>query len=155
MVNKKIMIKNSAQPFTLTTVVVTVLIVIALFQGTYFFIADNINASGGTVDSKYISSYQKLNTSSTSLSSNVEEIKSNLQSIGEADNTFQVAWNGLKGLGNTLKLPISFLDTSLETFSAFTGLGVIPSWAKILIEIGLIAALVFLILAILKGEPRT
>lgn len=148
-------IKKSAQPFTLTSVVITIVLIAGLFYGGYYFIEDSATNAGTVIDSKYQQSFDRLNESTTGLSGNIDDIRLNLEDVAEADNTFQVAWNGLKGLGNTLKLPLSFIDTSINTFTAFTGLGLLPDWAMLLIQIAIIGALAFLVLSVLKGEPRT
>ena len=149
MVNKKI--RKSAG---LTGVVITLLLVMGFFSGMFLYWEWNAEDAGLSVDSKYNDTYQNLSEAQEGLSDNVDEIKENYEDVKEADNAFQVAWNGLKGLGNTMKLPISFLTSSLATYTAFeTSLdSIIPDWVKNIIIIGITAGIVFLVLAILRGR---
>ena len=151
MVFKKI--KKGA--LTLTGLVVTIILVIGMFSAGFLYLNNQVKLSGITVDSKYNDTYNRLETSQDNLDDNIHDIKTNVEGIKEAETTFQVAWNGLKGLGNTLKLPINFVSTAIDTASAMLiPLDVVPPKYKSLMMMGLIAAIVFLILAILKGEPK-
>ena len=109
-----------------------------------------------TLDTKYSQAFNELNGSMTTrLDDNVQEIKTALDNIGEADSTWQVAWNGFKALGSTLKLPISLLTTSMGVVEAgMTPLDYIPTWVKTLSIVGITALIVFLILSLLKGENK-
>lgn len=152
MVIKKITTRNSAG--TLTGTIMVLLIVMGIFFGCYFYVSENINSAGLTMESKYTSAYGNLSAAQTDLDTNVESIKSNIDAIKESESTMEAAWNGLKGLGNTLKLPINFVDTALSTYSAtIPTLDFLPSWALPLIFIGILSFIIFLVLKILKGEP--
>ncbi len=152
MVNQKIKIRNSAM--TLTGLVISILIVMGIFFAGYEYLTEHADNAGVTVDSKYANTYGNLSDASDDLETNVNEIKASLDDVKEAESTFQVAWNGLKGLGNALKLPIVFVSTSIATWSAsIMFIDFLPGWALPLIFIGIVAFVVFLILKILKGEP--
>lgn len=149
---KKINLRNSGS--TLTSVLVILLIVMGIFFAGYTYIENNVNSANISLDSKYNESYGNLTAAQTDLEDNVNEIRDSFDDIAEADNTFQVAWNGLKGLGSALKLPISFVSTSLATWTALVfPLDFLPSWVIPLIFVGVLAFIVILILKILKGEP--
>ena len=151
MVNQKI--KKPAT--TITGLVLSLIIVIAIFSGLYLWMKWNVEESGEAVDTKYSQAYANLSETSTNLQENVDAIKTNVQAIKEADSTWQVAWNGLKGLGNTMKLPVNFITTGLETANIIDfQLDYIPAWLKILVTTGIIIVIVLLIAANLKGEPR-
>lgn len=154
MVLKKINSRNSGN--TVTGVVITLLIVMALFFGTFKFISWNIRQAGDTIPQRYQSSYSNLEESETSLDNNIDSIKNNFNNIKEAESNYEVAVNGFKGLGNTLKLPISLLSTTLSMWSSFHSYAseFVPAWAIILIDIGITAFIVLLILKVLKGEPN-
>ena len=153
MVNQKI---KKSTGMTLTGMVIGLLIVMAIFYTGFSFLSDNASDAGITINSKYNETYGNLSASQDSLEENVNTIKDNLDNVSEADNTFQVAWNGLKGLGNVLKLPLRFVDNAVSTFDALIiSLDIIPPKIKTLIFIGILVSIVLLILAILKGEPRT
>jgi len=152
MVNEKIKLRNSGA--TLTSVVISLLIVMGMFFAGYEYLTEHASSAGVTIDSKYGDIYSELENASNELDENVNAIKSSLDDVKEAESTFQVAWNGLKGLGNALKLPVTFVSTSILTWSAsITFIDFLPDWALPLIFIGIVAFVVFLVLKILKGEP--
>lgn len=140
---------------TMTGLVINLLLVIGLFSGMYLFFNQGLQEAGTPLDSKYEDIYANLSTSQSAIESNTNAIKTNLDGVKEADNTFESAWNGLKGLGNLIKLPISFLDDSLSVWDALVpGLAFFPSWLMALIFIGIIVIVVFLVIGKLTGEPK-
>lgn len=153
MVFKKI--KKRSSQNTMTGVVMGLLLVMAIFFGSYLYITDNVDSANVTLDDKYAESYSNLTDSRDELDDNVQEIQDSFDNIKEADNTFEAAWNGFKGLGSILKLPISFVSTTIATWQAIVPtLDIVPTWALTLIFIGITAFIVFLVLKILKGEPN-
>ena len=125
MVNTKV--KKSVS--TLTDLVVILLLVIGLFTSCFIWLQTNANDAGLTIDSKYNTTYTRLNEARDEIDDNVQNIKTATDNIREAENTYQVAWNGLKGLGSALKLPISFVSTAEKTYEAISiSLDVIPTW---------------------------
>lgn len=151
--NKKIIIKKSSQ--SLSGLIFSLIIVIGIFTGMFFYMQSKAEESRVTIDPKYNSTYSNLTNIQTNLDSNVNSIKDNLDKIKEADSVYAVAWNGLKGLGNTLRMPISFVGNSIDMFKVvLSPLDIVPTWVKTLTTIGLISAVVFLVLSILKGDPR-
>lgn len=151
---KKINLKKSAN--TLTGLVITFLLVIGIFSGMFLFFTSKAVQSDIVIEEKYNDTYQRLKTQQTSLDAQMQKIETNLDNIKEADTAYTVAWNGLKGLGNTLLLPIALISTGVEISQAIINPlgGIIPQWVITLISIGIIAFLIFLILAVLKGEPK-
>lgn len=144
-------IKKSAA--SLTGLVFSILIVLGIFSAMFLYWQANAESAGVTIDSKYSETYANLTSAQDDLDNNVQAIKDNYESMKEAETAFQVAWNGLKGLGNTMKLPISFLTTALATYTAFDySLDYIPTWVKTLVIIGLTAFIVFLLLSVLRGR---
>ncbi len=153
MVFKQMKIRKSQN--TITGLVVSTLLVMAIFFGAYFYVSENVSNAGLTLDSKYNDSYQELEVARSDVENNTRAIRNNLEGVQEADNTFQVAWNGLKGLGNTLKLPITILNSALITWSSIIySVDIIPGWAITLVFTGLFAFVVFLVLKVMKGEPN-
>ena len=150
---EKIKLKNSGSSFIGLGGIIIISMV--LFFGAYFWVQENVDNSGVELDEKYTDSYDNLKDSQDNLDTEVKSMKGSFSAMSEADNTFQVAWNGLKGLGKALILPIKFVDVSLNTWEAVVpGMGLLPEWVSSLIFIGIIAFVVFLVLSILKGEPR-
>jgi len=134
-------------------IVLSLLLVLGIFTAFFTYWQTNAIDAGRTIDSKYNGTYGNLSVAQDDLDANVDAIKNNLDDVSEATSTYQVAWNGLKGLGNTLKLPINFVSTALTTYGAFdNSLDFIPDWIKTLILIGLTAGAVFIVLAVLRGK---
>lgn len=140
---------------TLTGLVVSMLIAIAIFSGMWLYMQQQATVNLVGLDSKYNDTYVRLINSSSSLDNNLKHIRDNIDGVKEADSVYSVAWNGLKGLGNVLKLPISFVSTSIETVSAILiPLDVVPQMYKTLLTMAIIAIVIFLVLSILKGDQR-
>ena len=140
---------------TLSGLTISLLIAFAFFTGMYLYWSQNGTDAGYTIEGKYSETYMEINRSRDDLNDNVNAIKNNFDSVAEADNTFEQAWNGLKGVGNTLLLPISFVSTSLATYTGLEfALDFVPRWVRTLVVIGFTALIVFLVLSILKGDPR-
>lgn len=153
MINNKI---KKSQGGTITGIVLSVIIAIGVFSGMFLFFNDQATRGEVTLDSKYNETYVKLDSAQETLDDNVNNIQNNLKEIKEADDTFQVAWNGLKGLGNVITLPISFVSSAVDVVTAiFIPLDIIPKKQKNLIILAIIAVVVLIILANLKGEPKT
>jgi predicted PurR-regulated permease PerM len=153
MVCEKIKIKKSAS--TLTSLVIILLIVIGMFYVGFSYIKVQTDAAGTVIPTKYNDTFNRFETSQNDLSNNVDEIKANVGNITEATSVYAVAWNGLKGLGNTLELPVSFVSSAVDTSQAmFISLDIIPPRIVALITIGIIAFVIFLVLSILKGDPK-
>ena len=146
-------IKKSA--FTLTNLVLILVLAIGMFSAGFLYLTNQAKISQITIDTKYNDTYNRLETSQDDLDENIQTIKENLKDIKEAETSYQVAWNGLKGLGNTLKLPINFISTTIDILNAMLiPLDVLPKKYKTLVVIAILAAILFLVLAILKGEPK-
>jgi len=155
MVCKKINIKKS-QGGTITGIVLSIIFVIGIFSGMYLYFNDQTTRGGVTLDSKYNDTYNKLDSAQATLDNNINNIQTNMEDIREADNTYQTAWNGLKGLGNVLTLPLSFTSSAVDTVGAMIlPLGFVPEKTRNLIIMGIIAVVILIILANLKGEPKT
>lgn len=138
-----------------TTIVMSMLLIIAIFIGMFLYMQQQGQVNGIVVDERYNDTYTRLLSSQSDIDTNVNAIKDNLVNISEADDIYQVAWNGLKGLGNTLKLPISFVSDGVAIFEAFSiALDPIPTWAKGLALTAIIALIVFIVLAKMKGDTQ-
>ena len=142
---------------TITNVFVSILLVMALFYGMYAFVDDAYTDSGITDPLNYSDSYADLQVRQTQLDQNVDDIKTKVDNIAEADaNIFLVAWNGLTGLAATIRLFTNVIGIAVGVFDAiFPALAFVPPYIKVLIEIGLIATIVLLIVGAFKGEGKT
>ncbi len=154
-IRKKINSRIRKSGLTLTGLVIGILIAMSIYIGGYFYASETLGDYNIEMDQKYSDTQANLTASQTSLNENVQAIKDNLDSIKEAETTWQVAWNGLKGLGNSLLLPISFVTSGIETYGTIeNSLDIIPTWVKTAAVIGITVVIVFLILALLKGEGK-
>ena len=144
------------KPATLTGVVFGLIFVIGIFTGMFLWLSHNTSNSGVNLDSKYTEAFNQLNGSTQAkLSNNINDIKDSFNNIKEADSTWQVAWNSLLGLSSTLKLPINFMATALEAMNiSMVGIDYVPEWFKVLAGIGITALILFIVIAILKGEAK-
>jgi hypothetical protein len=150
------MIKNK-RGATMTGIVIVLLITMGLFFGMYQYVIFNYQSAGTEFSTNYTQGYQDLQQSMNDLDADVTAIKDKAQEITQADaNIALVAWNGLTGIAQTLRLMFDLLDVAINIFNAvFPALAFIPSWLKILIEIGIIATIVFVIIGLFKGEQKT
>lgn len=149
-------IKTKKATSSMTQLVMFMLLVMGIFSTFYYYIQYVGNENDVSLNNNnFTQSFDQLSERQTELDTNVNSVKDNLNSISEADDVFQVAWNGLKGVGNTLKAMVSFVSVGVDTYTSLTQeSSLIPNWIKSLLLIGIIALIVFLVLALLKGEPR-
>ena len=148
--------KIKKSELTMTSMIITILLVMGMFFAGYLWIKYNSDQSGIVIDPKYDDTFTRLETQQVALDEDVNTVKNAVKGISEADSTFQVAWNGLKGLGSSLMLVINFLDSALNVMLAmFIPIDFIPSRYIALAIIGIIAVVVLLIVSILKGDPKT
>jgi len=149
----KIRLKNNAS--SLMGLVTMLLIAIIAFFALFSYISSNASSAGLVVDQKYQDSYNSLNATQTDISNKVNEIQASAAGITEASDIWQVAWNGLKFLGSTLKLPLAFVSMTIGVWQALVpGMDIFPTWVTAIVLIGITAFVVLLTLAILKGDPK-
>jgi len=147
---KKMIIKSSS----LTGVVMALLIIIGIFTGMFLYLQETAIKNGISIDEPYKMAYQNITVARNNLDNKVNEFQLRMNDITEADNAVQVAWNGLRGLGSALKVPIAFVSVITETMAAGTSAlssAEIPTWFITLVFIGLIAFIVFLLYSIWTG----
>lgn len=151
---KEIKIKKSFG--TLFGVVVGLLMVMAMFYGMYSFINSNAEESGKILPSQYNDTQTRLQEAEDDADTNIQNIKLGVSNLTEADASFASAWNGLKGLVQVVKLPLNFVDMASRTVDIMTMplVGVLPTWAKTLIGIGIAGFIIFIIWSIFKGDSN-
>jgi len=153
MAHEKIKTRNSAS--SLTGLVVSLVLFMAIFFGTYTYMVDNMDSAGVALDSKYSDSYDNLSTSQAELEKDVEAVRVAAQDIKEAPEAWRQVINGFKGLGVTLKLFLGLSDTAVSSYEGVVpGQDFLPGWVLPLIFTGLLTFIVFLVIAVLKGEPK-
>ena len=152
MVLKKMKLRNSETG--IGELVITVLLVIGIFIAAFLYIGDNVRTSGVSIDSKYNQTYENLTDIQSGIETQTNQIKSNIQNITEADSNIQIAWNGLKGIGNTIVLSAYFINSALGAWMATTSsIDSVPTWALGLIFTAILVTVVFILLRLfLQGK---
>jgi len=141
---------------TMTTLVIAMIAIIFIFITMFQFFSTKLDEANVTIDDKYNDSYTNLLENQEDLETNIDDITDASKNIKEADDFFNVALNGFKVLGSTLLLLLNFLTTPFDILSSIlVPLDFVPQYQKTLFVMGITAVVVFLILANLKGEPRT
>jgi len=149
-------IKKMKSQASVTNLVVILLLVMGIFLGLYGYWIFNINNSGIAIDSIYVETSGNVTEAINDLNKNVQDIQDGYQNIKEAEVGFLTAWNGMKSLGSTLKLPITFLDTALTVFTRMVwplqAADYMSTLLLVLSFIGVGASVLFIALRVLKGE---
>ncbi len=142
---------------TMTTIFVGVAIVMALFFGLFGYANYNYDSANITVPTDYYGSNTTLTELQTNLSTNIENIKGAAANISQADAGIAfVAWNGLKGIGSTIKLFLGIIDIGVAVWNALLpALSFLPVWSKILFEMVLVIWIVLIVIGAFKGESKT
>jgi len=152
MVHQKIKKSQSS----LGLVIFSIIFCMAIFYGGFKWIESNAEESGRPIDAIYNDSFTNLQTEQETLSSTIQGMRNGAANLTEADASFGSAWNGLKGLANIFKLPLNLVSVGWQTvqvtLSPLTSL--FPSWAMPLIEIGIVAFIILIIIAIFKGDSK-
>ncbi len=152
MVNTKIELRNSFA--TLTGVFIMVLLVMAIFFGSFYYLNANTTSANQTLDSKYSDMRDNLTAYQDQLQEKTDKVKTNVDAMQQSSGLEQV-WNGIKGLGSTILLSKEFVSTTIGTYQAIVpGLDFIPFWAYPLIYTGILLFMLFLIIKVAKGEPN-
>ena len=140
----------------LTGVVITMLLVLGIFFGMFNWYSGLASDSGSNIGEQYSNMSTALTTDQLAIKANIENIKGNLSTgVTEADSVYQATWNSFKGLGNILKMPLTLITVASDMLYQFiTPVDFIPQWVKDLTTIGLVAVIVLLIVALLKGEQN-
>ena len=148
---------NRKGSITMTTVVISILLTMALFYAGYSYIYSNYESANITDTFGYNQSYSDLQDSQTELKTNVDDMQTAAGKIVEADaNIFLVAWNGLTGLSATIHLFFNIIDVGLSVFNAlFPALGFLPTWVKLLATIAIIVTIILVIVGAFKGESTS
>jgi len=148
-------IKTIKKGISMTELIFGLILTMGIFMALFSWVSYNATNSGLPVNSSYNEIFSEINKSQNKLSINVEDVKNKAGNISEADNTWQVAWNGLLGIGSVTKAFFSFLSTALHTMNTLiVAISFTPSWFKILLTIGITALLILLIIALFRGESR-
>ena len=141
---------------SLAGITFAIIIAIVIFTAAFYWIQTNATESGRPVDSMYNESFTNLQNEQNNLSDTITDLRNSASNITEADSIFSVAWNGLKGLVNIFTIPLQLVTIGWQSFEVITSplAGIIPEWLLVLIRIGIIAIIIFVIIAILKGDNK-
>lgn len=147
--------KMNKKGASMTGIVISMLVVIGIFSGYYIFFAEQMFINEATLDSKYNGTYQILLEEQEDIDDSVKLVRKSVNDAEEASNEFLAAIAGFKGLGAALLLLPKFVDSSVNVATAtFFSTDIIPPQIQNLLIIGIIALVIFVIIAILKGESK-
>jgi len=147
---KNIIRKNA----TLTAVIFSVILVMAAFTGMFLYLNSNAIDSGITLDSKYNVTYQNLSIKQEELSNITTDIRNAFGNVTEPKSIYSVAFYGLTGFLDILRVPLKVTDISASMFQSLNVLIKIPLWATTLIILSITILIVLIIVAIFKGEQK-
>jgi len=152
MVHQKIKKSQSS----LGSVVFMIMLCMAIFYGGFLWIESNAEESGRQIDALYNDSFTSLQLEQANLSNTIQGMRNGASNLTEADASFGSAWNGLKGLANVFKLPLNLVSVGWQTVQLTLApvTSLLPSWAAPLIEIGVVAFIILIIIAIFKGDSK-
>ena len=146
---------NKVGGATATGLVIAMLLIIGIFGGYYTFLAEQMEVYDTPLDSKYNDTYQLLKEEQADIDNQVTEIRESLNDVEEASNDFLAAIAGFKGLGAALLLLLTFIDSSFNIFTAlFFSTDIIPTDVQNLLILGFISLVIFIFIAIFKGEGK-
>lgn len=141
---------------TITGLVMSIILAMAIFFGLYAYWSSNVSSAGLDMESQYADVSANLTAAQDRLNNDVTEVQEAYKDITEAENTAFAVWNGMKGIGSTIKLFGNFVDTSLDTYYALIApIGFSSTMATIFLGlafIALVAFVVILVIRALKGE---
>lgn len=142
---------------SVTNVVVSMLLIMALFYGGFNFVQTNYVSGGIEDQANYTSSYVALQVAEDDLATEVTGIKESAEGITEAEgNIVLVAWNGLTGLAATIRLFVNLIGVAVNVWDAVVpALAFLPDFAKILMETAIIITIVLIVIGSFKGETKT
>jgi hypothetical protein len=136
--------------------VITLLLVMALFYGSFYYISSNYQSAGIPLDEKYQNMSTLMDASQNKLASDSAKIQASVQNISQApQNLPYVAFYGLVGIATAVGSMWSLLDTSKNVFQALIpGMGFLPGWASTLVMIGITMMVVFILFKIFTGRSE-
>jgi hypothetical protein len=135
--------------------IMSIIILIGIFTGLFIYMTATLQDSNVVVDAKYNDTYNKLLESQSDLDDLRTELKDKSDKISEADQGWQVALNGLLGLGTALKAPFKVVETGEKTIEAMnSNLDVVPAWAKNLAILAITLTIILILLAVWKGDQK-
>ena len=147
-------IRNSYNT-TMTEVVITILLIMGIFFGSFAYFLFNTEDSSQSLDPKYSDMRDNLTVYRVQVEKKTQDVRDNLDDMKQSESALAQVWNGIKGLGNTILLTIQFIPATIGTYESIVpGLDFIPAWAYPLIYTGILVFIVFLIVKITKGEPN-
>jgi hypothetical protein len=114
----------------LSTIITAMLIGIGIYFGMFLYWQGMSAQADKNMSSEYQEIYDKLEESKERIDAEQVKLETAIQDVSEADSTWQVAWNGLKGLGTTLKSLVAFVDITHDSTTVLqTEKQMFPQWA--------------------------
>ena len=149
-------IKKINKAINLTSIIITMLLVMAIFFGTFNWYSKLLSNNGGVVGEQYQNISNALIKDQNDINNNMTLMKTTVvNGVFEADSIYQATWNAFKGLGVILKMPVVFIDTGSDILDQLiTPMDFVPPWVKALSLVGISVVIILLIVALLKGEQN-
>lgn len=145
------MIRKNA---TLTAVIFSIIIVLSFFTGMFLYLNQNAINSGVALDSKYNETYSNLSLKQGELSNITIDIRNAFSNVTEPKSIYSIAFYGLTGFLDILRLPLKTIDIGISMFNSLNILIEIPLWVQVSITLSITTVIVLIIVAIFKGEPK-
>jgi uncharacterized membrane protein YdbT with pleckstrin-like domain len=141
---------------SLSSIIIVMLICIVAYTGMLLYWQGMTGyANVEDVPEEYQNVYDKLEESRGKVDDEQKKLEDSMQKIVEADSTFQVALNGLRGLGTTLRSLTAFIGITHDSITTIqTETALVPGWVFGILLTGVLIVLVLIILSILKGDPN-
>lgn len=149
---EKINFRKSAT--SATGLVLTLLFVMGLFYGGFYYISYNFQSASIPLDQKYQNMTDRVAQSQVDLENNANRISSAVQNISQAPSNLPfVAYYGLVGIAAAISSLWGLLDTTLNMWTALIpGLGFLPQWVAGLVLTGILLTVVFILFRIFTGR---
>ena len=142
---------------TMTGIIITILITMALFYGMFEYTQSNYDDAGITETLGYNQSYAQMQDLQGNLSNNLDDIKSSVNDITEADSSIAlIAWNSVTGIAAVIRLFMNVINVGIAVFdSLLPALSFFPAWVKVLMQLGILVTIIMIVLGAFKGEANS
>lgn len=144
---------------TLAGITFSILIAIGIFTAMFLWVGINSQEAGISLnDPVYNESYTDLVESQNNLSNTITSFRDAARALTEPKEGFGISWNGLQGLLGVFLIPLQLIDIGINILNVMTSplaplLGE-QSWILPLLQIGIVAFLIFIIVSIFKGDSN-
>lgn len=139
---------------TIASFMLSIVLIIALFSGMYFFYVSQFNLAEENVPAEYTSLYQNLSSEQKVLENKTEALRDTVSDIKETESVAIQGYYAIKGFGQALALIPSVLNSGVDMFEVITQnrfLSIFPSWFYPAVITSLVILIVFALLRAIGG----